>query len=313
MRVFIRPFLLSSLAILLLSGPAAAQKLYRKTFGDPKNPGMVFLHGGPGYNSSAFEMVAARELADRGYYVVVYDRRGTVRSPVKKAKYTFAEAEKDLKKVMKKSKLKHASLLGHSFGGAVAIHFAEDYPQLVDNVILVDAPINYPATFVTIRKACVAYYTAKNDTLNLKYMAMLDTMNTGRLDYATYCFAHAMGCKLYQPKEYSPEAKLLLQEASKDPQFKYISISRQGPVKGFYKSHLYTTIDLTADLEKLVETVPVYGIFGDEDGLFDAESLANIRAIIGDDHFFMVKNASHNVFLDQRENFLEVVGKIGGH
>jgi hypothetical protein len=34
--------------------------------------------GGPGYNCAGFEVSTAQELANNGFYVIVYDRRGKV-------------------------------------------------------------------------------------------------------------------------------------------------------------------------------------------------------------------------------------------
>lgn len=299
--------ILLSLAFLLNASGLDAQKLYRTTFGNPSDEAVVFLHGGPGYNSTSFELGAAKELAARGFYVVVYDRRGTVRSRVKKAKYTFAEAEKDLKKVLKKSKVRHANLIGHSFGGALAIRFAEDYPDMVDDIVLVGAPLDYPGTFVTIRNACRRYYTAKRDTANLKYMDMLDEMDTGELEYAVYCFAHAMGCKLYQTQKPSTESMAIYKSMMGDPQAKYATVSKRKPVKGFYDAHQYTTLDFSDELKSLVKTVSVHGMYGVEDGLFDPEALLEIGDIIGEAHLHKVSGASHSVFIDQREEFLDLM------
>jgi proline iminopeptidase len=292
------------------SGQANAQKLYRQTFGVATDPAVVFLHGGPGYNSASFELGAAKELAERGFYVIVYDRRGAGRSKVKKAKYTFDEAEKDLKKVMKKSKVKKADLIGHSFGGAVAIRFAEDYPEMVDDIVLVGAPLDYPGTFLTIRTACRRYYTAMRDTSNLKYIDMLDSMDTGLLDYAVYCFAHAMSCKLYQTEKPSTEAMSIYKDMMTDPQAKWVTVSKRNPVKGFYDAHRYITLDFTDELKELVKTVNVYGIYGAEDGLFDAASLLEISQIIGTDHFRKVSGSSHTVFIDQRGQFLDLMVEL---
>lgn len=288
-----------------------AQKLYQATFGNPHDPVVVFLHGGPGYNSASFEIGAAEKLAQRGFYVITYDRRGAGRSKVKKAKYTFEEAEKDLKKVMKKNKVSKANLIGHSFGGALAIRFAEDYPEMVDNIVLVGAPLDYPATFKTILTTCRRYYTAMQDSSNLRYIDLLDTMDTGQLDYAVYCFAHAMACKLYQTEKPTPEAMAIYQGMRDHPQSKWVTVSKRNPVKGFYDAHQYTTMDLSNDLKKIVKTISVHGIYGAEDGLFDDAALQGIRDIIGEEHFHKVSGASHTVFLDQQKAFLDLVEGVG--
>jgi proline iminopeptidase len=57
-----------------------AQELYSRAFGNAKDTPILFLHGGPGYNCAGFEVSTAQELANNGFYVIVYDRRGEGRS-----------------------------------------------------------------------------------------------------------------------------------------------------------------------------------------------------------------------------------------
>lgn len=287
----------------------AATKLYSKAFGKAQDPAIIFLHGGPGYNAATFEIGAAQALADKGYYVIVYDQRGCARSKDPKAKYTFAEAVKDLDGIYKTYKVKKAALIGHSFGGAVALHYADAHPEKVRVLMLVGAPLDYPATFNTIRARCRAYYEAKGDPA-LSYIAILDTMDQSRLDYATYCFAHAMSCGLYKTQAITPEAAEIFRAMGQDPAVKTTGINTLPPVKGFYAQHRYTTQDHYDLLGRVMDKVSVYGIFGDEDGLFDGTSLQKISDAITPEHFFLVKGASHSVFLDQRSIFIGHVQDI---
>ena len=84
------------------------QNLYVKTFGNQKNKAIVFLHGGPGYNCANFEATTAKILADQGYFVIVYDRRGEGRSEDKNAQFTFNESFEDLNFILKKYELKNS-------------------------------------------------------------------------------------------------------------------------------------------------------------------------------------------------------------
>lgn len=60
--------------------PATAAEIYSAAYGKASDPAVIFLHGGPGYNSLDFEVTTAQKLADQGFYVIVYDRRGEGRS-----------------------------------------------------------------------------------------------------------------------------------------------------------------------------------------------------------------------------------------
>ena len=126
MKLLLSFMLFCSLPIFL-----SAQSIYTKAYGNPKDQAVVFLHGGPGYNSALFEGTTAEALSKNGFYVLVYDRRGEGRSEDQEAAFTFEETFKDLNRIYKKFKLKKAILIGHSFGGVVATLYAEQYPKKV--------------------------------------------------------------------------------------------------------------------------------------------------------------------------------------
>jgi proline iminopeptidase len=75
---------------------ANAQSIYTKTFGSSQNKPVIFLHGGPGYNCANFEATSAQQLADKGFYVIVYDRFGEGRSKDPSATFTFKDTFGDL-------------------------------------------------------------------------------------------------------------------------------------------------------------------------------------------------------------------------
>jgi proline iminopeptidase len=296
------------LALVLFLGTVQgkAAKLYMKAWGNPAHPAVIFLHGGPGYNSASFELTTAAQLADRNFYVITYDQRGAARSKDVKAVYTFPSYCKDLLRVYKHFGVKRAILIGHSFGGPLALHFAAAYPEKVDAIALVSAPVRFPAVFDAIRARCREVYTAKNSP-DLRYIDILDTMDRSRLDYATYCFAHALACGLYSPKDPTPAYKAIYQHALKDPDAKYLLESTIPPVKGFYNSERYTTQDYSALLKTVLARTPLVGIYGDEDGLFDTASLKELEGWIGKDRFHLLQGASHSVFVDQQQQFLEIM------
>jgi proline iminopeptidase len=227
--------ILSILLILLASLPSQGEALYSKSFGNKSDKALIFLHGGPGYNCANFEITTAQQLADQGYYVIVYDRRGEGRSTDQNAKYTFQESFDDLNSLYKTYGIKKAGLIGHSFGGIVATLFAEKYPADVSSLILVGAPISLQENFRTIIKSTKEIYKAKNDSVNLSYTSLLETMDTSSLEYSTYSFAHAMNNKFYSPKEPTEEAKKIYALFKTDSVLKkYASrMTYQGP-QGFW-------------------------------------------------------------------------------
>lgn len=301
--------LLSLLLVTLFSiNNVNAQELYSASYGDENDPAILFLHGGPGYNSFSFEASTAEVLAKEGFYVVVFDQRGCGRSVnVQGSEYTFEEAVKDIDGLYKKYGLNKATLIGHSWGGALGLVFAEQHPDKVNALVLVGAPMDYQQTFKAIIKNSRDAYKASNKTDQLKYLDMLEQMDTASLQYANYCFLHAMASGQYSTNEITPSTQRIYTSLAGDQDAQLLQNMTQPPVSGFYKSAHYTTLNLINRLSTLKKKVKVYGIFGDEDGLFDPVQLNAIDDAIGKDNFMIIKGASHSVFIDQQDLFLQTL------
>ena len=96
--------------VLTMSFFANGQNLYIKTYGNENNKPIIFIHGGPSGNATLFEGTTAQNLADQGFYVIAYDRRGEGRSADPDAKFTYEEAFQDLNSIYKKYHLKSKML-----------------------------------------------------------------------------------------------------------------------------------------------------------------------------------------------------------
>ncbi|MCB0699657.1 MAG: alpha/beta hydrolase [Chitinophagales bacterium] len=296
------------LTFLLITQSAFAQVLYSNTFGEKDNPAIIFLHGGPGYNSFTFEASTGQRLADEGYYVVVFDQRGCGRSEnPDDSQYDFAEAVADVDAVYEQFKIKKATLIGHSWGGALGLLYAEIHPEKVDRLVLVGAPMDYPQTFKAILKHARAAYIESNKEGQLKYLDMLEGMDSESLQYANYCFIHAMASGLYTAKNPAPNGKEIAEAMKESEDVKQAMNMTQAPVKGLYDNERYTTLVLYDRLTALKTNVPVFGMYGSDDGLFDEVQLDAIKKAVGTDRFSIVKDASHSVFIDQQDKFIALL------
>lgn len=296
--------------VLLITKATTAQELYSAAYGDKTKPAIIFLHGGPGYNSFSFESSTAERLATEGYYVIVFDQRGCGRSiDIPNSKYNFEEAVDDIEGLYEKYNIRKATLIGHSWGGALGVAYAEKYPQKVGELLLVAAPMDYPETFKAILKNSRAAYTAKGKDDQLKYLDMLEDMDTASLPYANYCFMHAMASGLYTAKEPATNVTDIYKKMMSSEDAALLRNMTQEPVKGFYDTERYTMLQFYGRLKKLKKKVPIYGVFGSDDGLFNETQIDNIRNAIGADRVTVVKNASHSVFIDQQEEFIHLVKK----
>lgn len=294
------------LVSIFCSFSATAAGLYLKPFGNPANPTIIFLHGGPGYNSATFEASSAQTLADSGFFVLVYDRRGEGRSQDTAAKFTFSEGVDDIRNIYRRFGIKKATLLGHSFGGVIGIKFAETYPEMVSSLVLMGAPVQMQASFRNILERCEAIYEQKSDSANLKYLAMLEKMDTASLMYSSYCLGHAMQNGFYAPKERSAAAKAIFNTYRQDTAVaKYAARMDFKATKGFFDNEHYTTLDLRKNIAALrAKGVRMYAMYGKEDGLYSAAQVRELEQQIGEKNVRYLENCSHNVFIDKQSNMI---------
>ena len=76
------------------------------------------------------------EEFSREYQVIIFDQRGTGRSPVRSTDFSTARLAADAAALLGHLGAKDAIVLGHSNGGRVAQTLALDYPDLVGKLIL---------------------------------------------------------------------------------------------------------------------------------------------------------------------------------
>lgn len=288
---------------------AAGQNLYLKTFGSAKHKALIFIHGGPGSNSATFEASTAQKLADNGFYVVLYDRRGEGRSVGLSASYTFQQTFDDLNDIYKIAGLKKANLIGYSFGGILATLYAEKYPEKVKSLILVSSLISMQETYKTILKSSKEIYLNNNDRVGLSNVARAEAMNKGSLEFRDACFKHAAKNNFFTSKRINESAKNLYAAIKDDTLLKKVpDQTGHDALAGFWKNEKHTTIDLTPDLKELLaKKMKIFALYGMNDGLFSEEQVYSLRKMLGADHLRYLDNCSHTLYIDQQPEFLDAL------
>lgn len=291
----------------LLAFPARAQSLYSKSFGIVNNEPIIFLHGGPGSSSVYFEATTAQKLADEGFYVVVYDRRGEGRSADSSAKMNYEEFFEDLNRIYQKYHLTRAHLIGFSFGGLVTSLFAEKYPKKVKSIILASALISQQDSYNTILNTVGHIYQVQLDTINLGTINKIRRLGTNSLAYRTEVFAHASRNGFFSLQNPAPEAQLIYSTYKTDTLIKRY-IKNERAVEIFWKNERRKNIDVTPVLQKLAQAqMPIYAIYGKQDGLYSKEQVAELQKIAGTKRLKYFDNCSHTVFIDQQMKFLKTI------
>jgi epoxide hydrolase 4 len=101
---------------------------------------LILLHGFPENWSTWSNQVDA--LAGAGYHLVMPDMRGYGDSdgPRERSAYAVPKLVEDVRAIAGSSGAPRVTLIGHDWGGVVAWAFARTYPDLLDRLIVLNAP-----------------------------------------------------------------------------------------------------------------------------------------------------------------------------
>jgi len=116
---------------------------HAETFGDPTNPVIIFLHGGPGADYRSMLRMGQRidgvSLAD-DHFLVYWDQRGSGLSQRHdKDVLTLDVYTDDLNTLVDRYAAgRQVFLIGHSWGGMYATQYINEYPQRVAGAVLLE-------------------------------------------------------------------------------------------------------------------------------------------------------------------------------
>lgn len=140
-------------AFLLIPAPAQAQagqgttfqapgaKIYYVVFGSGTATPLFVANGGPGFSHRYLLVSDAWKMLGQHRKIVMWDQRGTGRSgPLEPGEScTLADQIHDLDALRAHLGYDKIDLLGHSWGGFLAMAYAARYPQHIKRLILLDS------------------------------------------------------------------------------------------------------------------------------------------------------------------------------
>ncbi|WP_339095164.1 alpha/beta fold hydrolase [Deinococcus sp. VB343] len=157
--------------------------LYFEVVGEatPAAP-LVYLHGGPGYNSFSFRELLGERLEDLGRRVVYLDQRGCGRSgaleDTEQAKAAGDADTLDLDTLVADVEELRDFLgaeqivpLGHGFGALIALEYARRYPTRTSRAVVVNPWVHFPALALTLLREASALAGAEFEDPAVKVRA----------------------------------------------------------------------------------------------------------------------------------------------
>lgn len=130
---------------------------------------LLIINGGFGTDSVGFEGLA--QQLGRAHQVILFDRRGvgeSTMSEMNQRNMTMDLLVGDIEAIRKDLKLTSWSVLGHSFGGMVAAHYAATHPSSVDRLIFSSSAGIDLTLFSADNKAPIHAQLSEQDRSQLK-------------------------------------------------------------------------------------------------------------------------------------------------
>jgi len=250
---------------------------------------LLLMHGGPGLDH--LSLTPFRELGDR-HTVVFYDHRCNGRSsgaPVTSMTWDNLTADADALRMA--LGFEHWDVLGHSFGGNVALEYALRYPDRVAKLVLLD--------------------TAGD--VRWSQLRAADVLADRGFSPATVAIARRFYSGRIAPKDFVRAAVRLL--PAYDHRFSFVRLAR-GMLGGGWRAQMrpealifggrmmrgWSVMDRLGEIR-----APTLVMAGHDDFLFPPESQALLAAGIPNARLRIIERAGHNPQIERPKETLAAV------
>lgn len=140
------------------------KKIYYEEYGAEYDNTLLYLHGGPG--ASCMDFVNQAKALSKKIRIIIFDQLGVLRSDAiaENEDYSMEYQIEILEEMRKFFGIEKWSILGHSYGGELAVLYAYIYSNSINKIIL-DCPSLW---FEDSAKSVADYLSEHIDSLNNK-------------------------------------------------------------------------------------------------------------------------------------------------
>jgi len=269
-------------------------RIYYQTFGVSSNIPIILLHGGPGLDQS-YLLPQMLELASKNE-LITYDQRGSGKSQVTeldKETINMNQFVQDLEDLRKHLGCQKFILMGHSWGGILAIHYAITYPEHLHSLVILNSA---PATSQGF-KAFAEEYSKRTTPLKEKLDAIQNSSEFQKRDPGAIekFFRTIFSVYVYNPDDVN---KLTLK------------FTRESAMSGlkvsdiFMRSFFAQGYDLRPELHKL--NIPTLIVHGDND-IIPVWTAMEIRDAIPGAKLEILEDTGHFPYIERPNEFFVII------
>nr|WP_183320022.1 alpha/beta fold hydrolase [Flexivirga oryzae] len=250
-------------------------------------PALLLLHG-VACDHTTWDRVI-RPLS-RDYTVVAPDLLGHGQSAKPRADYTLGGYANGMRDLLSILDIDRATVVGHSFGGGVAMQFAYQYPELTERLVLVAPGGLGPEVSPVIRLATAPGFQ--------QVMGLLTLPGVRHINTAGLRLAHA--ARLPGTRDVDEIASI------------YDSFRDRG-ARAAAGHVLRAVVDrhgqivTMTDRAYLTESMPLAVIWGAQDPIIPASQARNVEALAPGARIEIIEGSGHFPHRDHPEEFLRII------
>ncbi len=219
----------------------------------------------------------ANKLSNEGFMVFLLDQRDHGKSPHTDT-FDYPTLAEDLYAFMQENFIFNAHLLGHSMGGKTAIQFANQYPDMIDKLVVVDIGIKrYQGGHERILEA-------------LQSVPIEEIRSRSEVKSLLDQYGFSDGISLFLMKNLS---------RNKDGSYRW---KMNLPLLVKYYQNILSEVDI----ETLIETDTLF-VRGDKSEYISDQDYVKISSVFESSDLVTVENAGHWVHAEQPEALLKIV------
>ncbi len=265
----------------------------------------IVLHGGFGAEHSYLVRPLLPHTAKNRF--ILFDQRGSLRSPAADNLLTFQNFVYDIEHIRKEFGLSKVNILAHSNGTTIALDYLHQHPDKVSKLILIGVPLS-----ILDGK----YFQGLDSPIN-KYKTELEIWQTG---VNKKIEAKKQVYNLKDGENLTGSRSTLLQKILYSANHTYLMNDIEGSQNAFFNPDVFAALQKNAKGDELSKrtsrmsealaksSIPIFMINGEHDFVDPA---GHVWPVVSEQvkqmKYFKIKNAGHNTWLDQPKEFNKVL------
>lgn len=252
-----------------------------------KGKNIIIIHGL--YGSSDNWLTVGKKLGEN-HHVYLIDQRNHGFSP-KSDVHSYQAMTEDLAEFFDQHQLEKAIVIGHSMGGKTAMHFAADYPEMIEKLVVVDIA---PKDYFELQDES-QYYFHKHILQTFKEVRQ--NKFTNRTDVVKFLKLKIDGDNLVQ---------FLLKNVYRNKESKYLDCKINVDVLYDSLDEIIKGVNYNWFKDRIpILNYPVLFIKGENSNYITEEDKKIILRIYPEAHIKTIKNAGHWLHAEQPQQFYE--------